>query len=368
MSLIKLDVYDVRNIESATLTPSPRINFILGPNGSGKSSLIEAIYLLGRARSFRSSRVGQVIRSGQEQLTVAGRVDQATGLSPTALGVRISKSQREIVLAGRKLQSSAELIRAFPAMLIQPTSHVLLEQSPKCRRQFLDWGAFHLNEDYLAHWRGYGRALNQRNALLRAGDTRNLETWNHELARYGTIVALTRAAYMERLRPAFIEVAHHFLGAHAFALSLADGWDSETNPLIEAFRRSWVQDRKLGYTHAGPHRADFSVYADGKAARNFLSRGQMKLLVVSLLLAQARCLEESLGARGCVLIDDLASELDDANRAKLLRFLDTRASQFFITATDDRIQHELNSDQAAVFCIASGRVEQASTMYPKTSK
>lgn len=359
MSLIKLDVYNVRNIETAALAVSPRVNLIIGPNGSGKTSLIEAVYLLGRARSFRTSRIGQTIRFGQEQLTVAGRIDQGDRSAPLTVGVRIARSQREIVLAGRKLTSSAELIRAFPVLLIHPASHALLEQSPKVRRQFLDWGAFFLDQNYLSHWRSYVRALSQRNALLRQGDRRNLQTWTHELARYGTIVAQTRFAYLERLRPYFLDVARVFLGAHVFSVIPNAGWNSDTTSLLATLEENLGQDLTLGFTQPGPHRADFAVMADGKPARQFLSRGQMKLLVMALMLAQARCLAESLSVRGCVLIDDLASELDDDNRARLLRFLEAVPSQVFISTTDDRIRHELGTAEAALFRIAGGRIERA---------
>jgi len=355
MPLAKLDVINVRNIETAQLDPSPRLNFIVGANGSGKTSLLEAIHILGRARSFRSTQAGQVIRFQQEELTVAGRVGQGGGLPPVALGVRLGRRKREIHLAGEKLQSSAELIRSFPVLLIQPASSGLLEGAPKIRRQFLDWGAFHLDAGFLEQWRGYARALEQRNALLRSGQVRDIEIWNHELSRYGTIVALARAAYAERLLPYFLAATGHFLGDMPLELRLAPGWDMAED-LDAVLRRELTQDLRDGYTHAGPHKGDFSIQASGRSAKNYLSRGQAKLLVFALLLAQAHLLEESLETPACVLIDDLASELDRDNRANLLGFLQARKAQFFITATDPQALAAAGLEEVAVFHAERGRL------------
>jgi DNA replication and repair protein RecF len=326
MSLAKLDVSNVRNIESAHLEPSPRLNFIVGPNGSGKTSLLEAVYILGRARSFRCVQAGLAVRFGQDSLTVAGRAGQGEGWPEVSLGVRLGRRRREIALAGQRLQTSAELLRAFPVLLVQPASSGLLDGAPKGRRQFLDFGAFHLDADFLAQWRGYARALGQRNALLRTGSVRGIEIWNHEVSRYGTIVALARAAYAERLLPYFLAAAGHFLAGLPFDLRMASGWPAGQT-LDEALRGEIALDLRDGHTHAGPHKGDFSILVDGRPARNYLSRGQMKLLVFALLLAQAHLLEETLGGKGCVLIDDLASELDPANRGKLLAFLQARQSR-----------------------------------------
>ncbi len=357
MSLAKLDVTNVRNIETANLNPSPRLNFIVGPNGSGKTSLLESIHILGRARSFRSTQSGQVIRFQQDSLTVAGRVIEGEGLATTPIGVRLGRRKREIALAGNRLQSSAELIRAFPVLLIQPSSSGLLDGAPKARRQFLDWGAFHLDASFLDNWRGYARALSQRNALLRSGTSRGIEIWNHELVRYGTIVDCARFAYAERLRPYFHTAVSHFLGQMPFDLDTVAGWD-RTKQLDEVLIADLAHDLRDGYTHSGPHKADFQVQADDRPAKNYLSRGQMKLLVFALLLAQSHLLEESLGSKGCVLIDDLASELDNGNRIKLLGFLHQRQAQFFITATDPRILEPAGMVETAVFHAENGRVTQ----------
>ncbi|MDD5034163.1 MAG: DNA replication/repair protein RecF [Methylococcaceae bacterium] len=353
MSLAKLEVSNLRNIETASLTPAARLNFIVGCNGSGKTSLLEAIHILGRARSFRSLQTSQVIRFKQEHLTVTGRLlEQDRQL---AIGVRLARRKREIALAGRKLQTSAELIRAFPVLLIQPSSSALLDDPPKFRRQFLDWGTFHREPGFLENWRGYARALSQRNALLRAGASRDIEIWNHELSRYGTMVATSRATYAESLRPHFQEAARHFLGLIPFEIRISAGW-SGAKMLEEALRDDLAQDLRDGYTHSGPHKGDFSVMADERPARNYLSRGQLKLLVFALLLAQAQLLEESLDARGCVLIDDLASELDADNRARLLQFLQLRRAQFFITTTDPGIIPLPGGEDGAVFHMDHGKV------------
>jgi DNA replication and repair protein RecF len=133
------------------------------------------------------------------------------------------------------------------------------------------------------------------------------------------------------------------------------GWDTE-KPLDEVLCAEIIQDLRDGYTHAGPHKGDFQIQADGRSAKNFLSRGQMKLMVFALLLAQSHLLEESLGAKGCVLIDDLASELDDYNRSRLLGFLQQRQAQFFITTTDPRILEMADFKETAVFQVEDGRV------------
>ena len=357
MSLAKIDVFNVRNIETASLEPSPRLNFLVGPNGSGKTSLMEAIYILGRARSFRSAHAVHVISFNKENLTVAGRAVQDANLPSVPIGVQLSRRGREIVLSGRKLASSADLIWTFPVLLIQPASTTLLDHAPKFRRQFLDWGVFHVEHGYLENWRGYVRALSQRNALLRVGDCRNMETWNREVARYGTLVTQSREAYADKLRPYFLEAARFFFSQHEFELRPMAGWDMQKS-LGDVLREEMASDRKQGYTQSGPHKGDFSVMADGRAAKSFLSRGQMKLLVFALLLAQAHLLEESVGLRGCVLIDDLASELDGENRSELLRFLELRKAQFFITATDPGMIENASLVDAAVFHVEHGRVQQ----------
>ena len=117
MSLLQLDVEGLRNLDPLRLEPGPGINFIVGPNASGKTSLLEAIYLLGRGRSFRTSQAGQMVRFGSSALTVAGRVLTPEG-EGQVLGLKMARGRREIHVGGRSVQSSAFLMKAFPLLVI----------------------------------------------------------------------------------------------------------------------------------------------------------------------------------------------------------------------------------------------------------
>ncbi|CAL1238791.1 DNA replication/repair protein RecF [Candidatus Methylocalor cossyra] len=354
MTLSQIEAHDLRNFESVQLRPSPRLNFLVGPNASGKTTLLEAIFLLSRGRSFRTAQPRQLIRFGQPALTVAGRVTTAFGQT-IPVGIRIARGAREIHLAGRPVHSSAELVRAFPVVIIQPAAVALLEGAPKARRQFLDFGAFHDDIDYLDHWRRYIKALGQRNALLREKRLRELAPWNHELARYGTIVCEARQRYVERLEPLFRETAGRFLANPRFELRSLPGWDM-AQPLAAVLEQEVAADLRYGHTQFGPHKGDFSVALDGRPVKAYLSRGQMKLLVYALLLAQAQLLEARTGIEACVLIDDVASELDDEHRRRLLDLLGERPSQCFITATARRAVEEALGGDAALFRVEHGQI------------
>lgn len=147
MSLSRLSVTGVRNLHPVTLTPSPRINILFGDNGSGKTSLLEAIHLLGLARSFRSIRLNPVITYEQPACTVFGQVELPDQHS-RALGVSRDRSgEVRIRIDGQSVRSAAELADTLPLQLINPDSFRLLEGAPKLRRQFLDWGCSTWNID-----------------------------------------------------------------------------------------------------------------------------------------------------------------------------------------------------------------------------
>ncbi len=182
-------------------------------------------------------------------------------------------------------------------------------------------------------WRRFKKALSQRNALLKTRRLEQINVWDKELVYYGTIVDSFRLQYLEKFKPVFIEIIGRFLALDGIDLKLVSGWDT-----AKEFSKVLIDDRdkdlRYGFTHSGPHRGDFQLLVNNRLAKDFVSRGQLKLLVMSLKLAQVQLLANEQSQTGCILIDDFAAELDVLNRAKLLGYLSEMACQVFITATE----------------------------------
>lgn len=331
MTIKRLDVRNFRNLQEVTLEPGPTINLIEGPNGSGKTSLLEAIHVAGVGRSFLTHHRQLLIRQGSPETTVfVIRQDQDR---EERTGVRFSAgSEWEFRRDGERIDTRAALAQGKPLAVITPESHALVEGGPKERRSFLDWGLFHVEQDFLEVWRRYQRALRQRNACLAQG-AEEASAWIPMLLEAGTRIDAARRAWVERVAA---ELGQSPLlgslpgGVH---LGYERGWIKE-HSLAEALKRDTERDRRDGLTHSGPHRGDMKIRIDDHPASDVLSRGQEKLLVCGLWLAQLSLVRETSAQAPIVLLDDLPSELDERNRRLLLEALVALGAQIFVTTTD----------------------------------
>jgi len=331
MSLRRLEVRDFRCIATAELEFDSRCNLVSGANASGKTSLLEAIFFLGRGRSFRTARNETLIRKDSRELLLTGRFDAGGSVRP--VGVRYSREGFEARAAGTRIGSLAELATILPVQAIDPEVHRLVEEGPQERRRYLDWGVFHVEPRFVDQWRRYQRALKQRNAALRAGATEQVvRAWDPELLESGQLLAASRREYFKQLQPHVAAIGERLLGL-TIELSLSDGWAAGTE-LRDAIDHSWPRDRERGTTHAGPHRADLSIRVGGDVARDRVSRGQQKLTASALLLGQLRC-DQALGsATAALLVDDPAAELDEANLDRLISVILELPGQLFFTALE----------------------------------
>ena len=330
MGVKKLKVERFRCLTSVELTPDIHHNVIIGANGAGKTSILEALFFLGRGRSFRAGRGTGLIQTGADAMTIYGEFG---GGQNHRSGVELSRQGLQIRVDGEKDRTTADLANAFPVQVIDPEIHELVQGGPKGRRSFLDWGVFHVKHDFLPIWRRYRRALQQRNSSLRAGQGREAAlAWETELIETGQRIDQLRIGYLENLRSSLAHVTEELLGMSASA-RYRRGWPQDLE-FPDALAASWDRDMANAQTHVGPHRAELALEVDGQPARHRLSRGQQKLLGISLVLAQSQLVAESLDTDVTLLIDEPAAELDSERLRALMGILNRADAQLFITALD----------------------------------
>jgi DNA replication and repair protein RecF len=321
------------------------------------------VHILGTARSFRSGGAKSLITHGVERYVIYGEQRLAGGRK-TTLGVQRERSgEISLRVAGEPCRSVAQLADELPLLLINTDSFDLLVGEPANRRRFLDWGVFHVEHDVREHRRRFQRALIQRNHLLRHGklDASQLEVWTRDLAVEGELVSSARGRFLAALREVFVPLITE-LAPEIGAVDLAyrRGWDSST-AYLEVLQRGLQTDQEQGFTRAGPQRADIRVTVDGYSAAETLSRGQQKLLVCALKLAQGQILSQQQGDV-LYLIDDLPSELDEERCERVCRALAAMRAQTLITCVSPQAVPAgwLGADaDVAMFHVKHGQVRQA---------
>jgi len=351
VQLRHLILSNIRNLGAVDLKFGSKFNVFIGPNGSGKTSLLEALYLLGVGRSFRARSMQQIISFGKDECLVRAQVNDVW------LGVRRGLTSEAQYRIGEQVEkSSAELTKLLPVQLIDVNSHLLLEGGPNYRRQFIDWGVFHVEHSFLQDWRLMRRALEQRNALLKQRQVPP-EVWDTTFVKYAAAVDKARRDYIKSFELVFKQMLQQMLNITEVELHYRRGW-SDDRELGAALAATSSLDLAHGYTNRGPHRADLEVLLEGRPAKAVLSRGQLKLFVSIMLLARARMLKES--SSGVFLIDDLNAELDKTSCGLFIEAIDSLGCQVFITGIEeDLLKARLQGCVAQLFhveqgCVSSG--------------
>lgn len=355
MRLDSLQVRHLRSLTEVRLDLAPGINLLVGPNGAGKTSVLEAAFLLSHAHSFRSGAKDALVQRGAGGFSVFAEVRHADDhIDRVGLG-------RDRNRWGARLDGLAvtlgELVRRCAVVCFEPGSHALIAGGAEERRRYLDWGVFHVEQDFLMAWRRYQRALKQRNSLLRSAgavDEALYSPWEAELGACAALIDRSRAAYLDALRPLLARTLGHLLPELGGAeLRYRRGWPDD-EALDDLLRAQRGRDIVRTHTTQGAHRADWSLAFEHAPAREHLSRGQEKLVALACVLAQAELYATTRGENPVICLDDLASELDQRHQAAVVEHLLAGGTQILLSGTE--VPTALQEIPSRVFHVEQGRI------------
>ena len=403
MILEKLSVINYRNIPTATLEFSPKMNCFIGHNGAGKTNVLDAIYYLSFCHSAHNPVDAQVIRHGQEFLMIEGEYTSLEGrdesLEFAAAVPSAAESDAGTAAANSKLYTLnsklciscamkrgtkkhfkrnkkeykrlSEHIGLIPMVMVSPGDTLLIEGGSEERRRLMDMVISQLDHNYLDALTRYNKALQQRNTLLKQEEEPDMDVmclWEEQMAMAGETLYQKRAAFVEELVPLFQRNYERISGGRE-QVSLRYVSHCQRGPLLEVIQRDRFKDRAVGYSLHGTHRDDLEIMLDGHQMKREGSQGQNKTFVIALKLAQFEFLRRSpLAYRGngedcptpLLLLDDIFDKLDAQRVEQIVKLVAGDGfGQIFITDTNrDHLDQILSSGDFdyKLFTVENGEV------------
>lgn len=372
MIICDLHISNFRNIRDAKIQLGKGLNIFTGANAAGKTTVLEALHVLGRGRSFRTNRYRDLVRYDTARSNLFSEFYESGGRR-LSIGVDHTQSHLDILHDGKKIQRTSELATILPLVFSGPDSGYQLFINPAERRRLLDWGVFHVEHYGRVHLEKYRKQLAQRNTLLKSqldftAIRKQINCWDGELAESAIHIDKARLAFVNLFNPVFSHYLYQLSPSNfiqgksdsAVNLRYVRGWSNELS-LDEVLYSDLPLDLKRGMTTHGPHRADLLPYLGDHPAATWCSHGQQKLITAAMALAQVSLLTQNSEQPGLLLFDDLPSELDSEHRRRFLGLLGKLGAQACITTTeldlisDSQLTHS-DVDLPKVFHVEHGTI------------
>jgi DNA replication and repair protein RecF len=331
MALSSLFIQSLRNLNEVELCFASK-NVFYGDNGSGKTSLLEAIHMLATGRSFRAAH-GLVIQKDAPALYLRGELTPLQGY-PLKIALQKSRNNQHVMkCAGQEVSSITEIAKHLPVQVLHLLNYQLLQTSPEARRTLIDWGVFHVKHSFLSRWREFSQLLRQRNVFLRQ-QRRPDAVWDDLLVKASVDIHEMRRDACEGWFSHASPMISELLELPEISLHYAPGWDIQET-LESIFINHINRDLQLGYTYAGPQRADLQIKTQNVLAQHVLSQGQQKRLVAGLQISQSIWVDEQRERESVLLVDDLPAELDVNTQLQIMRIMKNMQAQVFLTCVDE---------------------------------
>lgn len=340
MILESLKTFNFRNLVNTSLDFGGSVNYIVGQNGQGKTNLLEAIYVLGVTKSFRTSKFEEVVCWGEKSLSVFGKFNDGT--SGIELGVLYENDTKSYYVNSDKTKAAMDFLGKFLVVAFNPNDLMLVKGSPGLRRKFLDKHSVDVDHSLVRHLSNYSRALRNKNKLLKEGgcSQKSLDPWNQIIAVESARIISSRREFVSLLRDKVSDLYRRFAPEREqLTIKLKESIDFATGDVsegvaLEKLRSQFDKEVRYRTSVIGPHMDDVLIYISGREARSFASQGQCRSIVLALKLGVIELIEERVGRSPAVLLDDVDSELDSKRAEAFFRLIFGQTRQVFITGVE----------------------------------
>ncbi len=358
MFLQRFGVQNFRGINPIGFDLSHKVNIFSGPNGAGKSSILEAIYFLSCCKSFRTTNADALIAYENEWFSLNGIASKEGSGLEHKISVRRVKKQNRAEIDETAIRKASKLSQLLPSLVVCSERQRLFISPPQVRRNFLDWGLFHVKPESINLFTKYERALKQRNAAIKSkAEEKVIKSWDFDLIDSGSEIIKLRSWFVSELVNRLNQTCRPGFKSGEFYIDYETGcgkYDSFSSALEDGFD----QDCRYGFTRHGPHRSDFTASYNGHNVKDDFSRGQIKLLVFYLTLSQAYLIGRSKGVNPWLLFDDFASDFSKDLLEVAFDAMLNSGCQVFMTSADDVSNLAKKDSKNYLFHVEHGNVKK----------
>ena len=360
MYIKEIELKDFRNYKELRTSFSKNVNIFLGNNAQGKTNLLEGIYLNAMAKSFKTTKDKELIRFGEEFCKIKTIAFFDDDEHSTEIVIN-KEGKKGVKLDGVKINRTSELLERIFIIIFSPEDLKIVKDEPEKRRKFIDRELCQIKPGYYNDLNNYKRVLKQRNTYLKEEriESSILDIWDHELARYGSKVIARRNEFIKRINEISKEIHKNISGGkenlelnYEPNISFSADLENDFYEIISSTRNDDIRNRTTG---RGPHKDDLKISADGIDLRKYGSQGQQRTAALSLKLSEIKLIEEEMGEKPILLLDDVLSELDNDRQNFLIHSLG--GNQLFITTTDISGKVARQLPEGKVFKITSGQID-----------
>lgn len=330
MIIKSIKLFNFRNHTTYSLACEDETSLILGENGSGKTSVLEAIYILTRGKSFRATDP-EIIKRGTDYYRIEleynnGETSIATYDGATKTFLIMDKKSRRLPKKNK-----------YPVVLFQPSDLNLISHSPGRRRDYFDRIFSQFDEKYSESLLKYEKSLKQRNELLKSDNITKeaIFSWNILLAKYGTDLFIYRNKFIQEINSHLTDIYRSIADNNdeIEIIYKSDISSSNDNQYLNILESNYQKDLYLGHTSFGVHRDDYIFKFNGKSADGSASRGESRSIILALKFIEADLIYQKLSQKPIILLDDVFSELDESRRKCLVK--NFKHNQVIITSVED---------------------------------